>query len=227
MLRIREISQADHLAADSSEMSMMKKSLSRFPLSLIIAAAALAFLMAGIASSYADTDDEITTSSYQGPSTFSMREIVDAGHGFFGRTTGGFASAVEYAFEKKGRPNAYIIGEEGAGALIGGLRYGEGWLHPKWGGRYKVYWQGPSVGIDFGGNGSRVLVLVYNLNSPDDIYRRFPGAEGSAYLVGGFGVNFQHYQNLMLAPIRTGIGARLGFNLGYLKYTRQATWNPF
>ncbi|MGI9412714.1 MAG: DUF1134 domain-containing protein [Hyphomicrobiales bacterium] len=164
---------------------------------------------------------------YEKQDTYSMQEIVDAGHGFFGQTTGGLAQAVEYAFKKAGRPNAYIIGEEGAGAFVGGLRYGEGMLYPKSGGRYKVYWQGPSIGFDFGGNGSRTLTLVYNMRLPRQIYNRFYGVEGSAYLVGGLGVNFQQDDELRLAPIRTGVGARLGANIGYLKYTEQPTWNPF
>lgn len=160
--------------------------------------------------------------------TYSAQEIIDKGHRFFGKTTGGLAEAVEWVFKKKGRPNAYIIGEEGAGAFFGGLRYGEGWLHPKSGGRYKVYWQGPSFGIDMGGNGSRVLALVYNLHSPRDIFRRFPGGEGVAYVVGGFGVNIQNIDDRMyIAPIRTGVGLRLGINVGYLKYTARPTWNPF
>lgn len=206
---------------------MMFKTMRSLSLALINAATILIVLFAGTISGHAETTAQIPPGGPENQSTYSTREIVDAGHGFFGKTTGGFASAVEYVFRSKGRPNAYIVGEEGSGALFGGLRYGEGWMHPKSGGRYKVYWQGPSFGLDIGGNGSRVLVMVYHLNSPNDIYRRFPGAEGSAYLVGGFGVNFQHYGNVMLAPIRTGVGARLGFNLGYLKYTRQATWNPF
>lgn len=159
--------------------------------------------------------------------TFSAKEILETGHEFFGTTTNGLAEAIEWAFKANGRPNAYIIGEEGAGAVFGGLRVGEGYLHPKSGGRYKLYWQGPSIGFDVGANGSRVLVLVYNMKSPKDILQRFPGAEGSAYFVGGFGVNLQNVGDLILAPIRTGVGARLGVNIGYLKYTAHRTWNPF
>ena len=158
---------------------------------------------------------------------YSRHEILDAGHRFFGRTTAGLAQAVEHVFRRAGRPNAYIVGEEASGALIGGVRYGEGVLHPKMGGTYRVFWQGPSVGFDIGGDGSRVLVLVYNLASPDEIYDRFMGVEGSAYLVGGVGVNFQRNSRLQLAPIRTGVGARLGASVGYLKYTPAPDWNPF
>ncbi len=191
------------------------------------AALALSVVMTIPASRGETTLPEGSTGPDHSRPTYSFQEIVDAGHKFFGKTTGGLAQAVEYVFRSKGQPNAYIVGEEGAGAFFGGLRYGEGWLHPKWGGRYKVYWQGPSIGIDVGGNGSRVLALVYNMNSESQIYSRFGGPEGSAYLVGGFGVNFQNSGDVILAPIRSGLGARLGVNLGYLKYTRQATWNPF
>ncbi len=159
--------------------------------------------------------------------TYSPQEIVDAGHTFFGKTTGGLAEMVEYVFRQRGRPNAYIIGEEAAGSFVGGLRYGEGTIHPKAGGQRKIYWQGPSIGLDFGGNGSRVLTLIYNMRSIDDIYYRIPGVEGSAYVVGGLGVNFLQRYDLVLAPIRTGVGARLGVNIGYLKFTPAPTWNPF
>ena len=160
-------------------------------------------------------------------STYSNDEILTAGHRLFGNTTKGLAKSIEWVFHKAGRPQGYIIGEEGAGAFIGGLRYGEGTLYLKNGASRKVYWQGPSVGFDFGGNGSRTLVLVYNIDSTNDIFDRFVGIDGSAYLIGGFGVNFQSNEKLKLAPIRTGVGARLGANVGYLKYTKAPTWNPF
>jgi hypothetical protein len=159
--------------------------------------------------------------------TYSPEEIVDAGQTFFGNTTKGVAQAVESVFARAGRPTGYIIGEEAAGAFIGGLRYGEGTLYMKDGTQQKVYWQGPSIGFDWGGNGSRVLVLVYNIGDTNQIYDRFIGVDGSAYLIGGLGVNWQTNQQLQLAPIRTGVGARLGANVGYLKYTERPTWNPF
>jgi hypothetical protein len=159
--------------------------------------------------------------------TYSSDEIIHGGHRWFGTTTKGVAKAVETVFSQSGRPSGYIIGEEASGAFFGGLRYGEGTLFMKDGTRKKVYWQGPSVGFDLGGNGSRVLVLVYNINREHQIYSRFIGIEGSAYMVGGLGVNFQSNEELKLAPIRTGVGARLGANVGYLKYTENPTFNPF
>jgi len=159
--------------------------------------------------------------------TYSSEEIVHGGHRWFGTTTKGVAQAVETVFSQAGRPSGYIIGEEAAGAFFGGLRYGEGTLFMKDGTRKKLYWQGPSVGFDLGGNGSRVLVLVYNINREHQIYDRFIGIEGSAYMVGGLGVNFQSNEELKLAPIRIGVGARLGANVGYLKYTEYPTLNPF
>ena len=160
-------------------------------------------------------------------STYSAEEIIAGGHQFFGNTSRGLAEAVEYVFSKQGRPTAYIVGEEGAGAIIGGLRYGEGNIYYKNGVKKHIFWQGPSLGLDFGGNGSRTLTLVYNSQSPEDLYARFGGVEGSAYLVGGLGVNFQKRDDIIMAPIRTGLGARLGANVGYLKYSPNATWNPF
>jgi len=169
-----------------------------------------------------------TTGSIAKPkSTFTTEEIVTQGHQFFGKTSRGISDAVEYLFQSQGEPTAYIVGEEGSGAVIGGLRFGEGTIYYKDGITQKIYWQGPSVGFDFGGNGSRTMVLVYNSDSPRQLYKRFIGVEGSAYLVGGLGVNLQKNSDITLAPIRTGVGARLGANVGYLKYSRNPTWNPF
>jgi len=169
-----------------------------------------------------------TTGSISKPkSTFTNEEIITKGHQFFGKTSRGIGEAVEYIFQSQGEPTAYIVGEEGSGAMVGGLRFGEGTIYYKDGITQKIYWQGPSVGFDFGGNGSRTMVLVYNSDSPRELYKRFIGVEGSAYLVGGLGVNFQKNNNIVMAPIRTGVGARLGANVGYLKYSKNPTWNPF
>ena len=169
-----------------------------------------------------------TTGSVSKPkSTFTNEEILTKGHQFFGKASRGIGEAVEYIFQSQGEPTAYIVGEEGSGAMVGGLRFGEGTIYYKDGITQRIYWQGPSVGFDFGGNGSRTMVLVYNSDSPRELYTRFVGVEGSAYLVGGIGVNLQKYRNITLAPIRTGVGARLGANVGYLKYSKNPTWNPF
>jgi hypothetical protein len=159
--------------------------------------------------------------------TYSMDEIVDAGHHFFGGVSKGLAQVVEYTFSKQGRPNGYILGEEAGGAIVAGLRYGNGRLYTKSFGAHRIYWQGPSFGYDFGAEGSKTLILVYNLVDAGQIYNRFAGVDGSAYLVGGVGVTFQTYDDVVLAPIRSGVGVRLGANVGYLKYTRTPTWNPF
>ena len=169
-----------------------------------------------------------TTGSIAKPkSTFTTEEIVSKGHQFFGKASRGISEAVEYLFQSQGEPTAYIVGEEGSGAVIGGLRFGEGTIYYKDGVSQRIYWQGPSIGFDFGANGSRTMVLVYNSDSPRQLYKRFVGVEGSAYLIGGLGVNLQKNSNITLAPIRTGVGARLGANVGYLKYSRNPTWNPF
>jgi hypothetical protein len=169
-----------------------------------------------------------TTGSIAKPkSTYTTEEIVTKGHQFFGKASRGISEAVEFLFQSQGEPTAYIVGEEGSGAMIGGLRFGEGTIYYKDGTTQKIYWQGPSVGFDFGGNGSRTMVLVYNSDAPRELYKRFIGVEGSAYLVGGLGVNLQKNRNITLAPIRTGVGARFGANVGYLKYSRNPTWNPF
>lgn len=159
--------------------------------------------------------------------TYSSNEIIGAGHRFFGGVSKGLAKVVEHAFARQGRPNGYILGEEAGGAFVAGLRYGEGTLYTKNAGVHRVYWQGPSFGYDFGAEGSKTMILVYNLNHVDQIYNRFAGVDGSAYLVGGVGITFQSHDDIVLAPIRSGVGLRLGANVGYLKYTRTPTWNPF
>lgn len=159
--------------------------------------------------------------------TYSSTEIVDTGHKFFGTISSGLATVVEKAFADHGEPNGYILGEEGSGAFFGGLRYGEGTLYTRNAGDHRVYWQGPSVGFDFGGDGDRVMMLVYNLPSIADLYQRYVGLNGSAYLVGGFGMTVLAANLTYVVPVRAGLGARLGVNLGYLKFTQTATWNPF
>lgn len=162
-----------------------------------------------------------------GNGQYNVQEIVDAGHNFFGSTSGGLAKVVEKAFERYGLPNGYILGQEGSGAFIAGLTYGEGELYTKNAGQHPSFWQGPSLGIDYGGQGARVMMLVYNLPSVDALYKRYGGVSGSAFVVAGFGMTVLSNNNVLLVPIRTGIGARLGVNLGYLKVTRSPTWNPF
>jgi len=161
------------------------------------------------------------------PNTYGPDELVGAGHRFFGNVSRGLASVIERAVSQWGLPNGYVLGEEGSGAFVAGLRYGEGTLYTKNAGDLHVYWQGPSVGFDWGGDGARTMTLVYNLPSTNAIYQRFAGIDGSAYIVGGFGMTALTANNIVLVPIRSGIGLRLGANIGYLKFTPRATWNPF
>ena len=164
----------------------------------------------------------------QSNDTYSEPEIVEAAERFFGAGAEGVAAVVSHVFADLGRPNGYIQGEEGSGAIGVGLRYGDGYLHRKGvSGTSRVYWQGPSLGFDTGGNAARVFTLVYNLRRTDDIYRRYPGVDGSAYFVGGVGVNYQERDNVILAPMRAGVGFRLGANIGYLAYSRRRRLNPF
>jgi hypothetical protein len=158
---------------------------------------------------------------------YTAQEIVESGHRFFGATSGGLAGVIEKIFASYGLPNGYVLGEEGSGALVGGLTYGEGTLYTKNAGDHKVFWQGPSLGWDFGGQGSRNMMLVYNLDDVPNLYHRFAGIAGSAYAVAGVGFTVLKRQNMLLVPVRTGVGARLGVNVGYLKLTERPTWNPF
>lgn len=163
----------------------------------------------------------------QSSESYSPDEIVKAGGNFFGEVSGGLAKAVEHAVSQYGLPNGYILGEQGGGALIAGVRYGRGTLYTKNAGQHPVYFQGPSIGWDFGGDGSRVMMLVYNLPSVSAIYDRFVGVNGSAYLVGGVGMTVLSRGNIYVVPMVSGIGARLGISAGYLKFTDHQTWNPF
>jgi hypothetical protein len=158
---------------------------------------------------------------------YAPGELVNAGHRFFGGVSSGLASVIEHAVSKWGLPNGYVLGEEAGGAFFGGLRYGEGMLYTKNAGDLRVFWQGPSVGWDFGGEGARTMMLVYGLPATPAIYQRFAGISGSAYFIGGFGMTALTANDVVLVPIRSGVGLRLGANVGYLKFTPQATWNPF
>jgi hypothetical protein len=158
---------------------------------------------------------------------YSSGEVVDNGHRFFGSISRDLATGVERSARQWGQPNAYILGQEAGGSLVGGLRFGEGVMYTRNAGKRRVYWQGPSFGFDVGMDGDRTMMLVYNLPAVDAIFQRFAGADGSAYLIGGFGFTALEAGQIVVVPIRSGIGARLGLNLGYLKFTPAATWNPF
>jgi hypothetical protein len=158
---------------------------------------------------------------------FSSNELIDAGHRFFGGVSRGLAMIVEKAVSQWGQPNGYVLGEEASGAFVGGLRYGDGTLYTKNAGDLRVFWQGPSIGFDAGADGARTMMLVYNLPRTDAIFERFGGINGSAYFIGGFGMTALVANNITVVPIRSGVGLRLGANLGYLKFTDHPTWNPF
>jgi hypothetical protein len=164
---------------------------------------------------------------YNEQQSFSQNELVGSGHKFFGNVSRGLALTIEEAVRRWGEPNGYVLGQEASGAFVGGLRYGEGQLYTRNAGDRRVFWQGPSIGFDFGGEGARTMMLVYNLPVVDALYQRFAGIDGSAYFIGGFGFTALTAGGIMVVPIRTGVGWRLGVNLGYLKFTPQATWNPF
>ena len=158
---------------------------------------------------------------------FSPNELVEAGHHFFGGVSRGLAMIVEKAVSQWGQPNGYVLGEEAGGAFVGGLRYGDGTLYTKNAGDLRVFWQGPSIGFDAGADGARTMMLVYNLPRTQAIFDRFGGVNGSAYFIGGFGMTALTANDITLVPIRSGVGLRLGANLGYLKFTERPTWNPF
>jgi hypothetical protein len=167
--------------------------------------------------------------SAQPPSAnqYSPNEVIDAGHHFFGGVSRGLAEIVQKAASQWGLPNGYVLGEEAGGAFVGGLRYGDGTLYTKNAGDLRVFWEGPTLGFDAGADGARTMMLVYNLPRTAAIFDRFGGVAGSAYFIGGLGMTALTANNIVLVPIRSGVGLRLGANLGYLKFTSRPTWNPF
>jgi hypothetical protein len=186
---------------------------------IFLRAIAFAFLLVGAGLS--------PLAAQEGGQRYSSNELVNTGHEFFGTVSQGLASVIEKAVSQWGQPNGYVLGQEAGGAIVAGLRYGEGTLYTKNAGDLRVFWQGPSVGFDWGGDGARTMMLVYSLPRTNAIYQRFGGIDGSAYFIGGFGMTALTADNIVLVPIRAGVGLRLGANIGYLKFTPNATWNPF
>jgi hypothetical protein len=180
-----------------------------------LAAGALAGVLPRLAAAAGANDD-----------TYDEDSVLKAATDFFGQTAEGLAKVIEKAFKEQGRPNGYIRGEEASGAVGVGLRYGEGELSLKSGASAKVYWSGPSIGFDLGGNASKVFVLVYHLPKVDAIYRRYPGVDGSLYYLGGAGINYQRAGGVTLAPIRLGVGLRAGASVGYVHYRHKKSLNP-
>jgi hypothetical protein len=186
---------------------------------------ATVFALAGLLAAFATAQaQQPQPNNYR--QQYSNNEIVDTGHRFFGTTSRELALLVERATSRWGQPNGYILGEEASGAITIGLRYGEGTLYTRNAGDRRVYWQGPSIGFDVGGEGARVMMLVYNLPALETLYNRYVGISGSAYFVGGFGMTAVTWDRVVIVPIRTGVGLRLGANIGYLKFTPTSTWNP-
>ena len=208
----------------------MALSLRAAPIASVIAIVASTSVMAQTTGTIPPQPPPYGAAPSQPPPTasqYSSNEIIDAGHHFFGSVSHGLALVVEKAVSKWGLPNGYILGEEASGAFIGGLRYGDGTLYTRNAGDVRVFWEGPSVGFDAGADGARTMMLVYSLPQTGAIFDRFGGINGSAYLVGGFGMTALTANNIVLVPIRSGIGLRLGANIGYLKFTEAPTWNPF
>jgi hypothetical protein len=195
----------------------------------ILAAAAVAALVSALPLEGASAQGIQRTyaTSPGDPNGYNSGELVESGHQFFGSASRGLALALQEAIRRWGEPNGYILGQEASGALFGGLRYGEGKLFTRNAGQRPIFWQGPSLGFDVGGEGARTMMLVYNMPFTDAIYKRFGGVDGSAYFIGGFGVTAVAADEMVVVPIRAGVGARLGVNIGYLKFTPEPTWNPF
>ncbi len=199
------------------------------PRFLAFAAASLTLLLVGCASTNSNGTDKVVVDKSQQTeeNSYDERTVLEAGKEVFGEGAEGLGEVIESIFADLGRPNAYIVGEEVSGAFIAGIRYGDGVLHHKIEGEREVHWTGPSLGFDVGANGAKVFTLVYNLYDTEDLYRRFPAVEGQFYFVGGLGVAYFKRGDVVIAPIRLGVGLRAGANAGYMKFSKKSTINPF
>lgn len=171
--------------------------------------------------------DNVPVTSATDQATYQQDDLIGAAEGVFGKGAQGIGKLIEDILKKQGRPNGYIVGREGGGAFVVGLRYGSGTLHHKVEGQKPVYWTGPSIGFDAGANAGSTFVLVYNLYDSEDLYRRYPAGEGAAYLLGGFNASYLRRDDVVLIPIRVGGGLRLGANIGYMKFSKKQRWSPF
>ena len=183
--------------------------------------------IAAPASTASPSDQAAARASQAAGGTVAKGDVFKAAEGVFGRGAEGLAGIIEDLLGKQGEPSAYITGREAGGALVVGVRYGEGTLHHGIEGDRPVYWTGPSVGFDFGADASKVFVLVYNLHDSQEIFKRYPAAEGNAYVVGGFTASYMRRGDTVLIPIRLGLGARLGINAGYMRFSEKNRWLPF
>ncbi len=173
------------------------------------------------------SDMTTTTVITEDTATYKQDDLIGAAEGVFGKGAQGLAGLIEDILKKQGEPNAYIVGREAGGALVLGVRYGSGTLHHKIEGELPAYWTGPSIGFDAGANAGNTFVLVYNLFDSEDLYKRYPAGEGAAYLLGGFNASYLRRGDVVLIPIRVGVGARLGANVGYMKFRKKQNWVPF
>lgn len=181
----------------------------------------------GAAATNAPADMTATDVSADDSSTYKQDDLIGAAEGIFGKGAQGLAGLIEDILKEQGEPNAYIVGREAGGALVFGVRYGSGTLHHKVEGELPAYWTGPSIGFDAGANAANTFILVYNLFDSEDLYKRYPAGEGAAYLVGGFNASYLRRDDVVLIPIRVGVGARLGANVGYMKFRKKQNWLPF
>jgi hypothetical protein len=170
---------------------------------------------------------EASIAATKAPTTYQRDDLIGAGESVFGKGAAGLAGIIEKILKDQGEPNAYIAGREASGAFVVGLRYGSGTMCHTIEGQRAAYWTGPSIGFDVGGDATKVFTLVYNLYDSQDLYKRYPQVEGRAYFVGGFSATYLRRGDVVLIPIRLGVGVRLGANIGYMKFSEKSRWLPF
>ena len=173
------------------------------------------------------TSDSLLAEPPRDGEGYSIEEIEAASEGVFGKASASLGAVIEHLFKSSGRPTGYILGGEGGGAFLAGVRYGKGTLYLRSGGTQTIYWHGPSLGTDLGAEGSKTVFLIYRLQSVEELYANFTGVDGSAYFVGGVGATLMTNGSVVMAPIRSGLGLRIGANIGYVRFTPKSTWNPF
>ncbi|MGB0342372.1 MAG: EipA family protein [Parvibaculales bacterium] len=197
--------------------------------------AGLLFLSLGIAHAQAQNEDTVspfpqTAEAQARPAKiedFSESELVIASAKYLGTTAESMAEIVDNIFSRYGQPSAIIRGEEVSVAIMLGFRYGRGVLQFANGEEVPIYWRGPSIGVDTGGNAAKSFTLVYGANSAEDLHKRFGGIDGSAFYLGGVAVNYLQRGGVVVTPMRAGVGLRLGVSLGYLKFAPEGGWMPF
>jgi hypothetical protein len=158
---------------------------------------------------------------------FSESALVVSAAKYLGATAESMAEIMNNVFSRYGEPTAVVRGEEVSAAVMFGLRYGRGTIKFLDGSEEALFWRGPSAGIDTGGNASKMFALVYGVHQGEDLHMRIGGADGSAFYIGGVSASYLQRNEIVVVPMRAGVGLRAGVSVGYLKFAPSSGWFPF